>query len=78
VHKLYSNVDVGWERSEPNELVYNKYLFPKSMAGCNSHEVNLLDNGARKKVPSDQNNLHEYQELIDIHCMYYITLSFIT
>ena len=48
------------------------------MAGCNSHEVNLLDNGARKKVPSDQNNLHEYQELIDIHCMYYITLSFIT
>ena len=58
----WCDVDVGWERSEPNELVYNKYLFPKSWLDI-THMKNPLDNGARKKVPSDRNNLHEYQVL---------------
>ena len=37
------NVDVGWERSEPNELVYNKHLLP--MSRLNVTHMKIFEDG---------------------------------
>jgi hypothetical protein len=44
---MLHNVDVGWERSEPIELVYKQIPISNVLAVANSHEVIQKDDGAR-------------------------------
>ena len=46
VYYKQHNVDGGWERSEPIELVYKK-LPLSNVSGADSHEVAKKDDGAR-------------------------------
>ena len=44
---MLHNVDGGWERSEPIELVYKKLPLSNVLAVHDSHEVAEKDDGAR-------------------------------
>ena len=47
VYYKQHNVDGGWERSEPIELVYKKLPLSNVLAVADSHEVFQQDDGAR-------------------------------
>jgi hypothetical protein len=49
---MLHDVDVGWERSEPNELVYNNYLLPMSLLD-KTHMKFILKTTELEIVPSD-------------------------